>query len=134
MFCNNTKSLANKTINFVNESHLLIWGKTTVKTYTTTAREPSIYTLAQPEEALKKNVVCKFMWTRNNIKESFPWESSLSTLAVIDTQHLINAKNVHVIKLHTNFFYVQIPQKAVTKDAKKSCPGFSSYETAFWVF
>ena len=34
----------NKTINFVNESHLLIWGKTTVKTYTTTAREPSIYT------------------------------------------------------------------------------------------
>ena len=26
VFWNNTKSLANKTINFVNESHLLIWG------------------------------------------------------------------------------------------------------------
>ena len=44
MFCNNTKSLANKMINFANESHLLIWGKTTVKTHTTTAWEPSIHT------------------------------------------------------------------------------------------
>ena len=27
VFCNNTKSLANKTTNFVNESHSLIWEK-----------------------------------------------------------------------------------------------------------
>ena len=32
--------------NFVNESHLFTQGKTIVKTYTTTAREPSIYTYA----------------------------------------------------------------------------------------
>ena len=36
---NRERSLANKTTNFVNESP----GKTTVRTYTTTAREPSIY-------------------------------------------------------------------------------------------
>ena len=29
--------------NFVNESHLFTQGKTIVKTYTTTAREPSLY-------------------------------------------------------------------------------------------
>ena len=44
MFCNNTKSLENKTtLNFVNESHLFTQGKTIATTYTTTAQEPSIY-------------------------------------------------------------------------------------------
>ena len=37
---NNIKSLANKTTNFVNESHLLIWGKLQLGQ---TAQEPSIY-------------------------------------------------------------------------------------------
>ena len=43
MFCNNTKSLANKTTNFVNESHLLIWGKLHLGLTWQTAREPSMY-------------------------------------------------------------------------------------------
>ena len=47
-FCSNNKSLANKTTNnFVNESHLFTQGKTIVKTYTTTAREPSMYSWFQ---------------------------------------------------------------------------------------
>ena len=45
MFCNNTKSLENKmTNNFVNESYLFTQISYIVKTYTTTAQEPSIYT------------------------------------------------------------------------------------------
>ena len=43
MFCNNTISLENKTTNnFVNESYLFTQTSYIVKTYTTTAREPSI--------------------------------------------------------------------------------------------
>ena len=44
MFCNNTKNLENKNDNnFVNESYLLTQISSIVKTYTTTARETSIY-------------------------------------------------------------------------------------------
>ena len=44
VFCNNTKSLAKlNDNNFINESYLFTQGKTIVKAYTTTAREPSIY-------------------------------------------------------------------------------------------
>ena len=45
MFCNYTKSLDNKTTNknFVNESYLFTQIRYIVKTFTTTAREPSIY-------------------------------------------------------------------------------------------
>ena len=43
MFCNNTKSPANKMINFCQWVSLNPPGKTRVKAYTITAREPSIY-------------------------------------------------------------------------------------------
>ena len=41
-FVTNTKSLANKDLSRSMSLTYLSWGKTTVKTYTTTAREPSI--------------------------------------------------------------------------------------------
>ena len=50
VFCNNTKSLANKTTNFINESHLLIWGKLQLGLTRQTAREPSIYVTDSPYE------------------------------------------------------------------------------------
>ena len=48
VFCNNTKSLANKTTNFVNVSYLLIWGNYSQDLHDKTAREPSIYTTERP--------------------------------------------------------------------------------------
>ena len=51
VFCDNTKSLANKNDNnFVNESHLLTWGKLQLGLIRSTAREPSIY--PQPSKVL----------------------------------------------------------------------------------
>ena len=55
VFCNNTKNLANKTTNFVNESHLLIWGKTIVRTFTTNGTR-TVYIF--PEKTLKKQFFC----------------------------------------------------------------------------
>ena len=44
VFCNNAKSLENKkTDNFVTKFYLFAQNSTIAKTYTTTAREPSIY-------------------------------------------------------------------------------------------
>ena len=40
--------------NFINESHLFTQGKTIVKAYTTTAREPSIYIYKQINSRKKK--------------------------------------------------------------------------------
>ena len=41
--------------NSVNESHLFIQGKAIVKTYTTTAREPSIYPIPEQSQAKVPN-------------------------------------------------------------------------------
>ena len=43
--------------NFVNESHLFTQGKTIATTYTTTAREPSIYVTEFPNETLFRNML-----------------------------------------------------------------------------
>ena len=61
-FVTNTKSLANKDLSRSMSLTYLSWGKTTVKTYTTTAREPSIYVTDSPCE--KYDIVTKksFSW------------------------------------------------------------------------
>ena len=56
MSCNYTKSLENKTTrNIVNASYLFTQFSTLAKTYTTTAREPSIYTSRQSKFITRKS-------------------------------------------------------------------------------
>ena len=54
----------NKTINFGQWVSLIPSGKTTVKTYTITAREPSIYVTDSPYERCKKKEMEFSLWNR----------------------------------------------------------------------